>query len=383
MTLAKITTVMQLKALFASCCIGPQTPAAAAVPNLRSDKISSEDYKTLSEYITDDAGYVQQVWIDPNVEGILEELLGLEPATPTDIIFLTIGKDSYTAKRNQKNRKRTLSRIGPATKDGTYSNLMVRGRWASLPIDSHAYDWYGQIQTAQHRFDAMLTARKAGAVLPLIHVTVGLPPQFKDLTDKAKARTKIDDSFTDESLLPIELVTLVQLNSSGVVTELQSRMEERKKLVEMHSKVCSGIAHRLTGKDIPPSGGKQSWNDESDLAERFGMVSFDDFVTIVKNEHGNETATLTQEGGEFSAVGKLVRQLKILQNANWRSVLGYSHQKANFALIGNWSLRFSRCYVNQCRMLVNSEPCLLSCSAQSTRIRNRLRTQSTYTSQCR
>jgi hypothetical protein len=277
MSLLKVSSVLALRSMFAKC-IGPQSAEARAIPNVRSDKLSSEQFATLSNHVVE---HVESFWIDPNVDGTLEELLGVEPANSDDVIFFTVGDVGFVARRNQNNRKPTETRIGPANKQGTYANTILVGRWASM-IDALVYDWFGNLLSGQHRLKAALMAKRANPqlVMPLMLVTIQVPTQFRDLLDKAKARTKIDDSHCDEHLFPTDLVSLIQLRETGVVTELQSRGDERKKLIELRSKVASGIANRLNGKDVPPSGGKQSWGEEQDLADRFGVTSVPQYEQI-------------------------------------------------------------------------------------------------------
>lgn len=326
MTITKIVSVSALKAIFASACIGPQTDLAKSVPHVRSSKLTAEQTAILSEYAVEN---VEQCWVDPNVEGMLEELLGLTIAGPEDIVFLTIGQESFAAKRNQENRKRTLSRIRPITKEGTYSNLMKRGLWASLPTDSYTWDWNGQIQTAQHRLDGMLEARKNGAKLPFIHCTFGNPPQFRDLMDKAKAASKTDDSFKDRSLFPRAQVALVQLHETGVVTELQSTEDERKKLIDLRNKATANIANRLVGKDISKTGDKGwTWDKECDLVERFGTVSVDEFERKVTDPTtGVETIDSVVAGETLNALDYLViRVMEAAKSQNGKMTMPWTEQ---------------------------------------------------------
>lgn len=304
MAIKKISTVSELQYVFATYCNGPRTKAASGVPKVRSSKLTAEDTAILNDYIEENT---VQFLVDVNVPGMLEELFGLKLASPEDIIFLTVGAESFTASRNQENRKRTVSRIVPIDKEGTYSNLMKRGMWATLITDSMTWDWYGQAQTAQHRGHAFLVARNKGIKLPLAHCSFGHPAQFKDWMDKAKSASKTDDTFKDKSVFPREFVSLIQLHETGIVTEVQSYESERKKLIDMRSKVMSCIANRLQGKDIPKTGGKQSWDQEQDLAERFGLVEIPSFNRMVTNaDTGEESISSTVEALEGLAIDYLI-----------------------------------------------------------------------------
>lgn len=289
-----VRSVAALASVFAEYGSGARTQEAKEIPLVRESKLSSEQLSILSDYVVN---HVWQGWVDPNIEGVLEELAGLKIASSQDVIFQTVGDIGYTATRNKANRPKSDSRIKPITKEGTYSNLMMRGRWVSLTLDPLAFDWNGQIQTAQHRIDAMLVARNNGAKLPLVLVTVGLPPQVRDMTDKAKSRTKKDDNFVDLTILQSELVRLVQLRESGVEDESgKAREKSRKDLVSIYQKAAGIVYSRSKGKDISPTGDKLSVDDQFETVERFGFIELDDF----------ESETATQAGGEYPAFDYLV-----------------------------------------------------------------------------
>ena len=134
MTLSKITgsqlpvisDAETLEEMFSLYCAGPQGEYQTAdgklidianIPVCRSSKLDSEQIDVLNQYMVD---HCRQFLVDPNGPLVLEGLLGLVEAGPGDEIFCTIGSTAFKATNNQENRNITESRIGPATKEGTY-----------------------------------------------------------------------------------------------------------------------------------------------------------------------------------------------------------------------------------------------------------------------
>jgi hypothetical protein len=79
---------------------------------------------------------------------------------------------------------------------------------------------------------------------------LGVPKQFKDLADKAKSRSKIDDNFTDKTLMPQALVNYVELTVGGELTAPKNVDKTRKDLIKLRSTVCGMLANRMNGKDV-------------------------------------------------------------------------------------------------------------------------------------
>lgn len=320
-----VKTANDLSAMFAAYCRGPQGEYETSdgnivkvqdIPVCRSSKLTAEQIEVLNQYMVD---HCRQFLVDPNGDNILETLLGLKVAGPNDEVFCTVGSVSYTATNNQENRNITESRVGPVTKLDTYSNLQMRGLWALLFTDSYTYDWARQIQTAQHRLKAMLLSRAKGTKLPLIHVTVGVPPHLRDFMDKAKAASKKDDDVKDKSILPRDTVSLLQLHETGIVTELQNWKSERAKLIELRNKASGSIDARFSGKDYTTSA-RKDWSADKveDFTLRFGHVDVDSFERFVKDPvSGVETVDSVVDGCEALAFDKLlikVQEASKMQN---------------------------------------------------------------------
>ena len=322
MTLAKITgpqlpvisDAETLEEMFSLYCAGPQGEYQTAdgklidisdIPVCRSSKLDSEQIDVLNQYMVD---HCRQFLVDPNGPLVLEGLLGLVEAGPGDEIFCTIGPKAYSATNNQENRNLTESRIGPATKHDTYSNLQVRGLWAALFTDSYTYDWSRQIQTAQHRLKSMIFARAKGVTLPVIHVTIAVPPQFRDFMDKAKPASKKDDDVKDKSILRHDVVALMQLHETGVVTELQAWRTERAKLIELRNKASGAIDARFSGKDYSTSARKDWTADKvEDFIARFGSFDVADFERMITDPvSGLESVDSVVEGCEALAYDRLI-----------------------------------------------------------------------------
>jgi hypothetical protein len=148
----------------------------------------------------------------------------------------------------------------------------------------------------------MILAAIAGAKLPPIILCLGVVKQFKDLADKAKARNKIDDNYTDKSTLPQELVSYVELTVGGELSAPKLVEKVRTDLLKLRSTVCGMLENRLNGKDIGTTGAKQDFDEESAIAELFGTVDLE----TVEIPTGETTAPIIVEGGTFLALDWLV-----------------------------------------------------------------------------
>ena len=293
----KLNTVAELASFFATHGSGPGNHPAKDVPLKRTAKLTAEEVKILNDYSVNVAA---DAWVRVTKENV-SFLLGLEEATPADVIFATYGGKAYTAKRNRYNRKRTASRIGPVSKPKTYSNLMARLLWLSLRIDPFVYDWNGDIQSAQHRCDAwqlaLLVAEQAITAEPIyIRIVVGNPPQFRDGMDKAKSRTKTNDDEVDATLFPRDLIDRVALQYTGVISEPKHYEKERSDLVKLRSKVCETVRNRLTGSDFSKTGSKFDSEQDEQISELLGTIELANFEQ--KDNEGNLVKTVA--GGEFS-----------------------------------------------------------------------------------
>jgi hypothetical protein len=277
-----VSSVSELQSIFAKYGSGPMTELAASVRNVRAELLTAEETKILSEYVTKNVFFG---FLEPNVPGLMQELIGLQEATPEDTIFATYGGKAYTAKRNANNRDKSAGRIGPATKDGTYTNLMARGLFATLPTDPLCVDWFGQGKSLQHRSDAFIATLLANpdAQLPLAFFVVGLPPQLGDWTDKAKNRTKKDDNKCDTTMIPVDWIQLVNLHVAGLTTAPANRSKERSECLIVQSKVSETVQRRFNGLDIYPTGAKQTTEEEQKMLALFGEVTVEKFDSEIVN----------------------------------------------------------------------------------------------------
>lgn len=264
-----ITNPAIVSELFASVAKAFAEHHASKVPMIRYDELTGEQIETLNDWIVTGCSSFA---VDPNVPGMLEVLAGLRECKPGEAPFrISNGKPMY-AERNANNRLKQDSRIKPISKADTYSNKMARRRWLANLIDPFVYDTSAQILSAQHRIDAMLEARDAGYPIPTVYVVAGFPWQLKDALDKGKARSKKDDNFTDPNIVPMDLVRLVQLHTSGETTDNAKgeAVKERQKLTELRSKIAGMVHYRLNNRDIAVTGDKLGFDVESQIVHRLG-----------------------------------------------------------------------------------------------------------------
>lgn len=295
-----IRTVSELQAAFTKHCSGYGDHPAKDVRDVRYELLTPTEIQTLNDFYQQNLGeYV----LIPSLE-IFIALLGLEPAG-NQVPFITIGDVSYVATRNKYNRTRTMSRIGPAKKEGTYTHTMVAGRWVFNPSDPLVVDCNGQAASLQHRGTAAIEAIQLGAILPPMALNLGMPKQFKDLADKAKARSKIDDSVTDPNVVPDELLHLIELQTNGMALPIADRAKTRTLAVKLRSTLCGMLGQRLNGKDITTTGVKQTFGQEQSIASRFGQIE------VAGISYGNESSPEYQEGGIFDAIDVLVTKVLI------------------------------------------------------------------------
>lgn len=262
MTFGKISvvsSVSQLTAIFAS--LTPNT-----VRPVRSDELTASEVKTLNRHFVDNS---YCVWVPATREN-LEELCKLRLCKEGEQPKFTVGGKGYVMENNTRNRPLTLTRVSPSTKSEpqpTYSNLMSRGLWgAGAGILMFRDDT--EILSAQHTLVAAIVADDCGNSLDgLFFLCVfGAPPQFADWSDKGRTRTKIQDSFGDDSLFSESLLLDLQdeITPAGKDSE-----KERLSFLKIHSKAAECILNRTKGSDISPTGGKLSWSSESALMNRF------------------------------------------------------------------------------------------------------------------
>jgi hypothetical protein len=297
-SLPVVSTVEALKVVMAEYCNGPRTKDASNVRMVRAEALTAEESKILSQYVVSDVFFG---FIDPNIPGMLEELIGLVEAMSDDVIFTTIAGKSYTATRNIHNRDKSESVIGSPKKPGSYVSIMVMGKWVTIPTDPLTMDWTGQAKSMQHRVDSMLRAKAANPelVLPLVFTSFGMPPQLGDYTDKAKKRSKKDDNKCDANMLPVDWIQLVNLHVSGMTTEPGKRMKERSEVLSIQSKTTETIARRFSGQDYYPTGAKQTALEELETLDLCGTVEVEGF----------ESETVSMPSQEMNGLSYLVSKV--------------------------------------------------------------------------
>jgi len=233
------------------------------VRKVRSDELTSAEIASLNQKIV---GNAFSCFVQCTREN-LEALAGIRACTESEAPQVTIGGKGYVFDRNKQNRPLQTSRVLPVTKEGTYSNLVARGLWGSL-AGVLLFTDEGQIASAQHSIAGFLGALDNGQELESLFVlcVFGLPPQYRDFSDKGRARNKTQDSFIDENLFPDEILSTYQAEQTPPGREKE---KERIELIKLHSKIASNVLARAGGKDISKTGDKLSWANEKAFASRF------------------------------------------------------------------------------------------------------------------
>lgn len=239
----------------------------ALVPNdirkVRSDELTAQEIASLNRKIV---GNAFSCFVQCTREN-LEALAGIRLCEESEAPQVTIGGKGYVFDRNRQNRPLQTSRVLPVTKEGTYSNLVARGLWGTL-AGVLLFTDEGQIASAQHSIAGFLGALDNGQELESLFVlcVFGLPPQYRDFSDKGRARNKTQDSFIDESLFSDELLASLQAEQTPPGKEKE---KERIELIKLHSKLAANVIARAGGKDISRTGDKLSWASEKAFACRF------------------------------------------------------------------------------------------------------------------
>ena len=233
------------------------------VRKVRSEELTAEEVSELNQKTV---GNSFACFVQATREN-LEALASIRPVQEGEAPQVTIAGKGYVFERNKQNRPLSESRVLPVTKPGTYSNQAARGLWGTM-AGVLLFTDEGQIASAQHTIAGFLGALENGVDMEssFLFVVFGLPPQFRDWSDKGRARNKKQDSFIDENLFPQELLQELQaeLTPAG-----KDHTKERMTLVEFHSKVAASVLARLGGKDISKTGDKLSWADEKLFCDRF------------------------------------------------------------------------------------------------------------------
>lgn len=237
-----------------------------SVRKVRSEELSAGEVSILNLHFVANSF---ACWIPATREN-LEVLCGLVLCGETEQPQFTVGGRGYRMQKNTKNRPLSLSRVSPVTKQfptPTYSNMMSRGLWgAGAGILMFRDDT--EIASAQHTLTGAIVALDSGNSLEGLYFLCifGLPPQFTDWMDKGRSRTKIQDSFGDSSLFPMNLVSEFQ---PELTPEGKDREKERLAFLKIHSKIAESVILRTRGSDISPTGGKLGWESESAFMNRF------------------------------------------------------------------------------------------------------------------
>lgn len=292
-----VSTLAELKAIYAEYCNGPRTEIAKSIPDVRFSKLTGEDKTVLSSYV---ATETLVCLVDFNNVELIDFVLGLAESDGTLPIFATVDGKAYHATRNQFNRSKTDSRIGPKTKDGTYSNSMVRGHWICNWNDPGLVCWLGGIRSFQHRLGAMKLAlpemQANGTLLPLFPMVFGIPPQFSDMTDKAKSRSAKDDDSCDPSVVPLDLIRSIQTEIHGEPMETNDLVPVRKDCIALRLKLLGCLSQRLRGSDVSKTGDKLTDDMKNDLLDRLGGGSVvDDFIIRVYESQRSPSGKLDRQ----------------------------------------------------------------------------------------
>ncbi len=246
----------ELKAIFGAL-------VSNSVRKVRSEELTNSEVRTLNAKIV---GNSFSCFVEATREN-LEILAGIRACKEGEHPFITIGGKGYVFERNKHNRPLSLSRVLPVTKDGTYSNSQARGLWGTL-AGVLLFTDEGEIASAQHTISGALGALENGETLPGLYFfcVFGLPPQYRDMSDKGRARNKQQDSFSDDNLFEEKLFEGIQLERTP---EGKERQSERMGLLKLRSKIAASVLARSSGKDISRTGDKLSWVQEKDFCSRF------------------------------------------------------------------------------------------------------------------
>ena len=234
------------------------------VRQVRSDELTSDEVAILNRGVV---GNSFVCWVSATRENI-EKLLGCRPCREGENPTVTIGGTGYIFENNKYNRPLSLTRIAPMSKSGTYAHSQANRKWgagAGLLV----FDDRGQIVSAQH---SLIAALHVAILNPesLVDLSFlcffGLPPQFRDWSDKGRARNKTQDSYGDDTLFTEGLIGAIQLERTPPGKD---RITERTGLIKLRSKIASNVLNRFGGKNISKTGDKLSWPDEKAFADRF------------------------------------------------------------------------------------------------------------------
>jgi hypothetical protein len=230
---------------------------------VRSEELTSSEVQALNKKVVE---HSFACWVQASREA-LEVLAGIRATQDGEAPFVTIGGKGYVFDRNLHNRPLSLTRVLPVTKEGTYSNLQARGLWGS-GAGILVYTDEGEIASAQHTATGGLGAIEAGYDLSGLYYLCffGLPPQYRDWSDKGRARNKLQDSFSDDSLFAEELFEELQPERTPPGKDQE---RERTGLLKLRSKLASNVLSRSGGKDISRTGDKLSWSEEKAYCNRF------------------------------------------------------------------------------------------------------------------
>lgn len=265
----RLNTLAEVQAAFAKHCKGPQTEGAK-VASESANRFHKLEPESIAELNRHTAEFGEVYLVDIQADGVLDFLLGLEPATNGEVPFITIGKDAYVAKRNRNNRKVSLTRVGPISTDGTYANSESRGLWGLTASDPWTFDWDGQILSAQHRGIAKVYLRNAGLRLEPVYIYLGVPPQWRDLADKARPRNAKDDDETDDTVCPLSIISEIQLTMHGETDTAVDLKKERTRCIDLRKKLIGNLELRLKGSEISTTGDKLQPQERFEFVERLG-----------------------------------------------------------------------------------------------------------------
>jgi hypothetical protein len=188
-------------------------------------------------------------WLDLNNVDVLKTLMRLVEVDPTQSpSLIKLGEKHYRSESNATNRLLVAARLGNETKPG-YVFDMLRGIW--VVADALIIDALAMVASAQHRITAALIAKtiNPSIVLPLVPLTLGLPPQFVDFIDRGKTRTPQDREYRDTESFSPELLaeSMPELPTGNALPKL------RNKLNGVKVTVLNNLYARMNGNNYHPS----------------------------------------------------------------------------------------------------------------------------------
>jgi hypothetical protein len=123
-----------------------------------------------------------------------------------------------------------------------------------------------------------------------------MPPQFRDATDKGKARTDRDDDFCDPTQFSFDLLQKVQTELHGEPLETSDLDKVRTDCIALRKKVLGNLSNRLRGSDVNKTGDKLTSDQLTELIDRCGgEESVMDFVARIYENQRSQSGKLDRQ----------------------------------------------------------------------------------------